>query len=131
MYLNRNLRAGITLKQAVILIRDATYELNFSLAGLDQHPGGTLFVSIGSTPLMIASTPDSSSAWVQKATSFSHSSDSGWYDLTFTSATTGAINIDNVSLVMTAVPEPDTWLLLGAGMVLVPLVAARSRPASS
>ena len=129
MYINRNSTAGVKVQQTVVLVQGHTYQLSFSLAGLDQHFGGTLVVSIENTPILTASTPDSSSAWVPQTASFT-SSINGVASLSFASVTINApLNIDQVSLIQTAVPEPSSLALFTAGTLLIGCAVSRSRQA--
>jgi hypothetical protein len=128
LYLGQNLAANVTLEQSIQLHAGASYVLEFFLAGLGAHPGGALTVNIGDTTILTTSTPNSSSAWFLQTASFT-SGVTGFRSLSFVSPTGGAINLDKVSLVMSAVPEPASWALLLAGVVLIRSAACRNRRA--
>lgn len=125
MYLGQDLTANVKLEQSILLEAGTSYGLQFHLAGLDDHPGGTLVVAIGGDTILTVSTPESDSRWVQHTTSFVAGT-SGYQALSFVSPTGGAFNIDSVSLTAAPVPEPASWALLALGGLLVAGAANKS-----
>lgn len=115
MYLGQNLTAHVKLEQSILVAAGTSYDLQFHLAGLDDHPGGTLVVALGGATVLTVSTPDSDSRWVQHTASFVAGT-TGLQALSFVSPTGGAFNIDSVSLTAAPVPEPSGVLLLALGL---------------
>ena len=126
MYLGQNLTANVRLAQSISLEAGTSYGLQFHLAGLDAHPGGTLVVAVDGDTILTVSTPNSDSRWVQHTVSFVSGS-TGYAALSFVSPTGGAFNLDSVSLTAAPVPEPASWALLVMGGLLVAGAANRRR----
>lgn len=127
MYLGQSLAANVTLSQSVPLEAGVDYALHFSLAGLRDHPGATVEVSIDGQTSGSFVIPNSDSTWRPYQLSFT-SSVTGSRTLSFVSPTGGAVNIESVSLMAVAIPEPAAGLLALLGLPLV--LWARRRPAA-
>jgi hypothetical protein len=116
MYLGNVLAANVTLSQWVPLVAGQHYSLSFHLAGLDPLPGGSLEVGIAGQASALFAVPSNSVDWQAHGLSFTATA-GGDQLLYFVSPTGGAINIDNVSLLATPVPEPAPALALAVGLL--------------
>jgi hypothetical protein len=123
MYVNDFGDTGTQLSQLLTLIAGTTYKLSFEVSGLKGRTGSVgLGVDLGTDHHAVAA--PSGGGW----TGFSYdytAGTSGATSLKFT-ATSGPVNIDAVSVVaLPAVPEPESWALMLAGLGAIGLVARR------
>lgn len=116
------------LSRSFSLVAGSTYQLAFDLAGNRRGSGteaGT--VSFGTASLAYSMTNSASSAAYQHFTLDFTPGSSGPYTLMFANAggdNVGAI-LDNVSITVSAVPEPQTYAMLALGLAALALVRRR------
>jgi PEP-CTERM motif len=95
---------------------------------LDGDP--TPLAPTGNYGQVLATNPGGSSAYDSNLTlNFSNLSE-GWHTLSFNryGGLLGPLKVDDVTLTVTAVPEPQTYALMLSGLGLVGWVARRRRP---
>lgn len=120
--------AGV-LSRALSLTAGTTYTAFFELAGNQRGGSDNVAISFGSATLTLANLL-SSSPWQTYSLTFTPGA-SGMYALSFDNTgkdNVGAI-LDNVRV--QAVPEPETYALLVAGLGLMGAVARRRRERSA
>lgn len=124
MYVNDFGVAGTKVEQQLALVGGTTYRLTFAEGGVPGFsPVAGLAVTLGTFEAVIAPR-DGNSAWEVFSYDYTPLM-SGPALLAFASTTSGYVTIDNVTVV--AVPEPQTYALLLAGLAGLALATKRRR----
>jgi hypothetical protein len=113
----------------VNLVGGTTYTLSFDLAGSHRGSTETVNVNFGSTAASYSL--DSADPFSTRTLNFTPGSDGSY---SFSYLNVGGDNVgvllDNVSVSVSAVPEPETYAMLLAGLGLVGFISRRRRKTS-
>ena len=128
LYLNNAAQSGVTLSQSVNVVAGDPYRLSFAHNGI-SYLNGTVGVSLGPMSFGSFAVSASQNTWSLHLFNFVATS-GGPLSLVFESLG-GAVTLDEVSLVslapVVAVPEPEVYLSLLGGLVVLTGHANRRR----
>ena len=124
MYVNDFGDAGTGVQQSLSLTAGLSYSLTFSSSGLGGGTAG-LNVALGTFTSSIG--PRVPTAWETYSYLYTPAT-TGIAVLKFTSATSGVVSIDAVSVDVSPVPEPSATLLLAGGLVALAILVRRQSP---